>query len=145
MQVNQEIWIRTWIRIWIRIPWMDHFVVLSGDCLYLQRTWAHFDDNWRWRQESPALATKLWATVADSSRLEYKPGFRNKLQWNLNRNSNIFIQENAFESVVCETASILSWPQWVKIDFLKTIQHVVVKSDWFLSRGWGLDLVTAIW
>ena len=26
--------------------------------------------------------------------------FRNKLQWNSNRNSNIFIQENAFENVV---------------------------------------------
>ena len=40
---------------------------------------------------------------------------RNKLQWNLNRNSNIFIQENAFESVVCETAAILSRPQCVKM------------------------------
>ena len=30
----------------------------------------------------------------------------NKLQWNFNRNSNIFIQENAFENVVCEIASI---------------------------------------
>ena len=28
-------------------------------------------------------------------------------------NSNIFIQENALESVVCEIASILSRPQWV--------------------------------
>ena len=26
----------------------------------------------------------------------------NKLQWNLNRNLNIFIQESAFENVVCE-------------------------------------------
>ena len=32
--------------------------------------------------------------------------FRNKLQWNFNRNSSIFIQENAFESVVCETVSM---------------------------------------
>ena len=30
----------------------------------------------------------------------------NKLQWNVNRNSNIFIHENAFESVVCEMTSI---------------------------------------
>ena len=30
----------------------------------------------------------------------------NKLQWNFNRNSNIFIQENAFENVVCKMASI---------------------------------------
>ena len=38
---------------------------------------------------------------------------RNKLQWNFNRNSNIFIQENALENVVCEMAPILSWPQCV--------------------------------
>ena len=30
----------------------------------------------------------------------------NKLQWNFNRNSYIFIQENAFENVACEMASI---------------------------------------
>ena len=39
---------------------------------------------------------------------------RNKLHWNFNRNSNIFIQENALEDVVCEMASILSRPQCVK-------------------------------
>ena len=39
---------------------------------------------------------------------------RNKLQWNFNRYSNIFIQESAFENVVCEMASILSRPQCVK-------------------------------
>ena len=38
----------------------------------------------------------------------------NKLQWNLNRNSNIFIKENAFENVVCEMASFLSRSQCVK-------------------------------
>ena len=37
----------------------------------------------------------------------------NKLQWNLNQNSNIFIQENAFENFVCEMASIWSLPQCV--------------------------------
>ena len=31
---------------------------------------------------------------------------RNKLQWNINRNSYIFIHENAFECVVCEMAAI---------------------------------------
>ena len=30
-----------------------------------------------------------------------------------NRNSSIFIHENEFESVVCEMAAILSWPQCV--------------------------------
>ena len=35
---------------------------------------------------------------------------RNKLQWNINRNSHTFIQENAFENVVCEISVILSRP-----------------------------------
>ena len=39
---------------------------------------------------------------------------RNKLQWKIDRNSNIFIHEKAFESVVWEMASILSRPQCVK-------------------------------
>ena len=38
----------------------------------------------------------------------------NKFQWNFNQNFNIFIQENAFESVVCEMAAMLSRPQCVK-------------------------------
>ena len=40
----------------------------------------------------------------------------NKLQWNFNRNRNIFIQEKALENVVCEMASILSRPQCVSKD-----------------------------
>ena len=39
---------------------------------------------------------------------------RSKLQWNYNRNSYIFIQENVFENVVCEIVAILSQPQCVK-------------------------------
>ena len=37
----------------------------------------------------------------------------NKLQWNFNWNSNIFFQENVFESVVCEMLAMLSRPQCV--------------------------------
>ena len=36
---------------------------------------------------------------------------RNKLQWNFNRNSKIFIQENAFKNVIWKMAAILSQPQ----------------------------------
>ena len=39
---------------------------------------------------------------------------RNKLQWNLNWNSYIFIQENAFKNVIWKMAAILSRPQCVK-------------------------------
>ena len=35
----------------------------------------------------------------------------NKLQWNYNQNTNIFIQENAFETCVCKIAAILFKPQ----------------------------------
>ena len=38
---------------------------------------------------------------------------RNKFQWNFNRNSCIFIQENALENVVWKMAAILSRPQCV--------------------------------
>ena len=38
----------------------------------------------------------------------------NNVQWNFNRTCNIFIQENAYESVVCEMAAMLSRPQSVK-------------------------------
>ena len=56
---------------------------------------------------------------------------RNKLQWNFNRNSNIFIHENAFESVVCEMAFILSRPQcvnevWVWIDPFMSIKLLLL-------------------
>ena len=37
----------------------------------------------------------------------------NKLWWNLNRNWYIFIQENAFETVVCKMVAILTQPQSV--------------------------------
>ena len=55
---------------------------------------------------------------------------RNKLQWNLKRNSCIFIQENAFENVVCEMASILSRPQCVKI--LKRPSSLHVRERYIL-------------
>ena len=41
---------------------------------------------------------------------------RNKLQWNFNRNSNIFIEENTFENVICEKLSISSGPQYVNVN-----------------------------
>ena len=38
---------------------------------------------------------------------------RNKLQWNINQNSYIFIQENPFENVVWKMVAIFSCPQCV--------------------------------
>ena len=50
----------------------------------------------------------------------------NKLQWNLNRSLYIFIQENAFESVVWKMVAILSRPQCVK-------GHAKGHANWLFS------------
>ena len=61
--------------------------------------------------------------------------YMNKLKWNLNQNWNTFIQEKAFESIVCEMAAILSQPQCVKsprrvarrvIHHTDSITHVLI-------------------
>ena len=39
---------------------------------------------------------------------------RNKLQWNFNQNTKLFIHENASKNIVCKMAAILSWGRWVK-------------------------------
>ena len=65
--------------------------------------------------------------------------FRNKLQWNFNRNSSIFIKEIAFQNVVCKMVFILSRPQWVNLwnpgrlwfDF----ENVILKHISFISAS----------
>ena len=53
---------------------------------------------------------------------------RNKLQWNLNRNSYIFIQENAFENVVWKMVVILCQPQCVN------------RADTLWNKAWHVFL-----
>ena len=56
----------------------------------------------------------------------------NKFQWNLNRIQYIFIQENAFEDVVCEMASMSSRPQCVK--FLNWAIYIMkINPKFFVS------------
>ena len=71
----------------------------------------------------------------------------NKLQWNINRNSYIFIHENALENVVCEMASILSRPQcvnelmlssWYNIKIQILILPYVNKYVIWALMGWTL-------
>ena len=59
------------------------------------------------------VATKyVCVTLIPFGNVDWTP--RNKLQWNVNRNSYIFIQENPFDNVVWKMASIMSRPQCVK-------------------------------
>ena len=44
----------------------------------------------------------------------------NKLQWNFNQNTYIYIQENVFENVVWKMAGILSRPQCVNTLILRS-------------------------
>ena len=38
----------------------------------------------------------------------------NKSKLNLNKNTTIFFEENAFQQVVCEMVAFLSWPQSIE-------------------------------
>ena len=57
---------------------------------------------------------------------------RNQLQWNFNRNNNISSQENVFESVVCEMASILSRLQCVSTNILWELTTMSSVLEWFV-------------
>ena len=76
---------------------------------------------------------------------------RNKLQWNLKRNSYIFIQENSFENVVCEMAAILSRPQWVNVNKPRTQpgewenRILVVLSPTNSRRTWSIPWLLMPW
>ena len=64
---------------------------------------------------------------------------KNKLEWNLKQNSYNFIQDDTFENVVWKMASVLSWPQCVKVDvwaaviFFQDFEGMahIVKFPWF--------------
>ena len=50
---------------------------------------------------------------------------RNKLKWNFNQNTKLFIHENASECIVYEMAAILSWGRWVNVVYHKKIPFLV--------------------
>ena len=67
------------------------------------------------------MAYRMIASILAGAKPLSKPcwnivnsNLRNKLKWNHRQNSFIFIQENAFEIVVCEMVEILYRPQCVK-------------------------------
>ena len=46
---------------------------------------------------------------------------RNKLYWNFDQNTKLFIHENAFENIVYEMAAILSRERWINCYFIPII------------------------
>ena len=84
---------------------------------------------------------------------------RNKVQWNFSRNSNIFVEKNALESV-CVIASILSRRQWVNSQpttssvcflnssrtklFIGNVKHIsishIIPPNWHNRSSWNGSL-----
>ena len=65
---------------------------------------------------------------------------RNQLQWHFNKNSHIFIQENAFKIVVCEMAAILSQSQCINTKQWGFMMHNCLGFISSLAEnvtGWG--------
>ena len=62
----------------------------------------------------------------------------NKLQWKYNRNSYIFIQENAFDKVVQKMASILSGSQCVNMNQVVMLVYSRSVTMPGLDRNWLL-------
>ena len=71
-----------------------------------------------------------------------------KLQLNFYRNSNIFIQENAFENIACEMAAILSRPQcemqWLasSFDFSSILESNHLQNNLHLTETMQYDKKT---
>ena len=81
-----------------------------SDAYMHQWTNHHWFRWWLVAWSAPSHYLKQWWNVVNWT-------LRNKLHWNFIPNSNIFIQQNALENVVCEMASILSRPQCVKMHY----------------------------
>ena len=114
-----------WLR-WQSIPWScDHQVpccymasqslselnivnsLRSSDAYFRQWTNHHWFKQWLVTWPAPShYLSQCWNIV------NWTIG--NKLQWNINRNWYIFIQENPFENFVWKTTAILSRLQCVK-------------------------------
>ena len=64
---------------------------------------------------------------------------RNKLQWNFNKNTELFIHKNASQNTVCKMAAILSRGRWVKF-----LSEIAVLPTWFhllYSIGGSADII----
>ena len=108
-----------------------------SDAYMRRQTNLHWFRKWlvAWTAPSHYL-NQCWNIV------NWNPG--SKFQWNFNRYSNIFIQINAFENVVCEMASNLSWPQCVDWNrYLKCIWKCRLHNVEFLF--WSMNDTLTHW
>ena len=66
---------------------------------------------------------------------------RNKLQWNVNQNTKLFIHENVSENVVCEMAAILSRKMslmWCRSMFNRRIEPLALNVIFWYTGSFHL-------
>ena len=94
---------------WISI-WMINMSLQQGRAIALHICVSESDQHWfrYWLVTylvSNHYLNQCWVIVNWT--------LRNKLQWNFNQNTNLFIHKNIAENIVCEMAAILSMGTWV--------------------------------
>ena len=57
----------------------------------------------------------------------------NKVRWNFNQNTRLFIHENALENFICKTVAILSRGGWV--DMMAPVGNMSSKLGFFFTNG----------
>ena len=85
--------INVYNHILIHLPPVPHICVRESD--------EHWVRYWLFAYSTPShYLNQCWNIV--------NWAHRNKSHWNIHQNTKLFIQENAFENIVCEMAAILS-------------------------------------
>ena len=114
-QWSENVYASTWKMIYNSLGiYFSHGDIQGRSCLNSLRPSDAYMRRWTGPSSVQIMACRLFGAKPLCWNIVDR-AFRNKLQWNFNRNSNIFIHEIAFENRVCEMASILSRPQCVKL------------------------------
>ena len=87
--------------------------VVSMDAFLTQWCWGQ---NFFYSFHNPCVSTRGIPSIVNET-------IGNKLQWKSIENAKLFIHENAFESVACEMAAILSRGRWVKLNPKECWKH----------------------
>ena len=88
-------------------PWLINLPLVPHICV--SESGQHWFRQWLVACSAPSYyLNQCWAIV------NWTLG--NKLQWNFNQNTKIFLHENASENIVCETAAILSGGDELKMN-----------------------------
>ena len=68
---------------------------------------------------------------------------KNKLPWNFNQNTKLFIHKNASANIFCKLAAILSRGRWGNNTILVS-HHTHPLQDWSM-QCWYLDMNHSLW